>query len=86
MQAVIDKEISLGKGLQNYNELVRTYNRHYTFLERLQKLLLVLPNSWLTPLLDLISYQPIFNFILEWHQRHSALEKVLEMPPRKLDR
>ncbi len=77
VQRVIDKEISLEEGLQHYNELVRTYHRHYTFLEGLQKLLLVLPNSWLTRLLELISYQPIWNFILEWHQRHTALEEVL---------
>ncbi len=77
VQRVIDREISLEEGLQHYNELVRTYHRHYTFLEGLQKLYLVLPNSWLTRLLDLISYQPIFNFILEWHQRQTALEEVL---------
>ncbi len=77
VQRVIDREISLEEGLQHYNKLVRTYHRHYTFLEGLQKLLLVLPNSWLTRLLGLISYQPVFNFILEWHQRHAPLEKVL---------
>jgi len=76
VQKVMDKEISLEEGLQHYNELVRTYHRHYTFLGELQKLLLVLPNSWLTQLLDLISYRPICNFILEWHQRHAPLEKV----------
>ncbi len=77
VQRVIDREISLEEGLQHYNELVRTYHRHYTFLRGLQKLLLVLPNSWLTRLLELISYQSICNFILEWHQRHAPLEEVL---------
>lgn len=77
VQQVIDKEISLEEGLQRYNELVRTYHRHYTFLGGLQKLLLVLPNSWLTRTLELISYRPVFNFILEWHQRHASLEEVL---------
>ncbi len=77
VQRVIKREISLEEGLQHYNELVRTYHRHYTFLGGLQKLLLVLPNSRLTRLLDLISYQPVFNFILEWHQRHTSLEEVL---------
>jgi flavin-dependent dehydrogenase len=78
VQRVIDKEISLEEGLQHYNELVRTYHRYYTFLEGLQKLYLTLPNSWLTRLLKLISYQPVFNFILEWHQRHAVLESVLK--------
>lgn len=77
VQKVIDKESSLEEGQQHYNELVRNYHRHYTFLGGLQKLYLVLPNSWLTRILDLISYQPIFNFILEWHQRQTALEEVL---------
>lgn len=76
VQRVIDKEISLEEGQQHYNELVRTYHRHYAFLGGLQKLLLVLPNSWLTPFLEFLSYQPIFNFILEWHQRHTSLEEV----------
>ncbi len=77
VQRVIDREISLEEGLQHYNELVRTYHRYYTFLGGLQKLLLVLPNPWLTRLLGFISYQPICNFILEWHQRHTPLEEVM---------
>ena len=78
VQKVIDKEISLEEGLQHYSKLVRTYHRHYTFMGGLQKLLLVLPNSWLTRLLELISYQPVLNFILAWHQRQTPLEEVLK--------
>ena len=77
VQRVIDREISLEEGLRHYNELVRTYHRHYTFLGGLQKLLLVLPNSWLTRLLGLISYQPICHFLLQWHQRHTPLKEVM---------
>ncbi len=77
VQRVIDKEMNLEEGLRHYNKLVRTYHRHYTFLGGLQKLLLALPNSWLTQLLGFISYRPIFNFILEWHQRHTPIEEAL---------
>ncbi len=76
VQKVIDKEISLEEGLRHYSELVRTYHRHYTFLRGLQKLYLVLPSSWLTRLLELISYQPVLNFVLDWHRRHTSLEEV----------
>ncbi len=77
VQRVMNREISLDEGLQHYSELVRTYHRHYTFLEKLQKLYLALPNSCLIWLLQIVSYQPIFNFILEGHQRHTSLEEVL---------
>ncbi len=79
VQRVINREISLEEGLQHYSELVRTYHRHYTFLGGLQKLYLALPNSCLIWLLQIISYQSIFNFILEWHQRHTSLEEVLRL-------
>lgn len=77
VQRVIDKEISLEEGLQHYNELVRTYQPHYIFLERLQKGLLSLPNSWLTRLLMFLSHRPVCHFLLRRYQRLAPLEEVL---------
>ncbi len=78
VQQVIDGEISLEAGLQNYNEQVRKYQRYYSFLEWFQNYLLSLPNSWQTRLLTFFSYPSVCHFLLHWYRGHAAPESVLK--------
>lgn len=73
VQQIIDGQISLDKGLGRYRADVMRHRRAYSVMEMLQRRLIRLPMPWLTAVMRVISFGPIFRQVMSKYERTASL-------------
>lgn len=76
VQQVIDGQISLDEGLGRYRAEVMNHRRVYSFLETLQRRLIRLPMPWLTAVMRVLSFGPIFQGVMGRYERTASLGRL----------